>query len=78
MSFWYDDLSPRSTSSRRVVSFCADQTSDLASLPTSTTEGIPQGTDSTLHNKVAKGSTCLVIEDSSVWMLNSSDEWCEL
>lgn len=78
MAYWYDDLSARSTSSRRVVMFDTDERGNISDLPTTSAEGTPQDGDSTLHLKVAKGSTALVIEDSSVWMLNSNDEWIEL
>lgn len=55
-----------------------DERSEISDLPTTSSEGTPQDGDSTLHLKVAKGSTALVIEDSSVWKLNSNDEWVEL
>lgn len=48
--------------SHRIVQFTADTRSDIDTLPTD----------------CEQGSTCLVIEDSSVWMLNSQKVWVEI
>lgn len=45
-----------------VVELTADTRDDVNALPTS----------------CAPGSTCLIIEDSSVWMMNSKKQWIEL
>ena len=78
MAYWYDDASPRGNTSRRVIDFVADTDSDISTLPTSNTEGVPQGDDTTLHKKVEKGSSCLVIDSSSLYMLNSEDQWVQM
>lgn len=45
-----------------VISFVADFIDDIETLPID----------------VRPGSSCLVIEDSSVYMLNTQKEWCKL
>ena len=48
--------------------FVCDTRSDIASLPTLEGES----------DRCPFGSTAFVIEDSSVWMLNSSGQWTEI
>ena len=62
----------------RQVSFFCDTDADIQDLPTSTKEGKKYPRDSGVDNKVAAGSSCLVIDTSKVYMLNSNDEWKEL
>lgn len=45
------------------VEYVADSRGDIATLPV---------------DNVLPGSTCLVTEDSSVWILSPSKEWVEL
>ena len=78
MAYWYDDLSARQPTSRRVIDFVCDTNADIQDLPTSSKEGVPQQGDSTLHQKVEKGSSCMVIDASTLWMLNSEDRWVEM
>lgn len=78
MAYWYDSNALKGKSSGRMVEYIADTDSDINDLPTSTTEGVPQEGDSTLHRCVEKGSTCLVINPSSLYKLNSKDEWVEM
>ena len=47
--------------------YVCDFLSDVENLPTAVTE----------PNKCDFGSTAMVIEDSSVWILNSSNVWVE-
>lgn len=47
-----------------VVEIMADERSDIDNLPDT--------------SEVSMGSNCLVIEDGSVWILNSEDEWVEI
>lgn len=47
-----------------VMEFQADKLEDIATLPKSPT--------------CLPGSTCLCIEDSSVWMLGNDNEWHEI
>jgi hypothetical protein len=51
--------------SYKVIEYVADTTSDINDLPTD-------------MSKVSAGSTCFVIEDSSVYMLNSQGEWKQI
>ena len=55
-------ISQSGVTSYNVVEFVVDTRADVAQLPT----------------KHAAGSTCLVIEDSSVWMLDSQETWKEI
>lgn len=45
------------------IEFVADDRSDIATLPL---------------EDILPGSTCLVVEDSSVWILSPSKRWVEL
>lgn len=47
------------TDQNNILQYCCDTREDLAKLPT----------------KDGAGSTCIVIEDSSVWMLGTDKEW---
>ena len=59
-------------SSMPTSSFLCDTRDDINSLPTHTkiTKEFP--------DNVYAGSTALVVEDASVWILNNADEWVEL
>lgn len=59
----YNYMSQGEAISHKIVQFAADTRADIANLPTSTIEA---------------GSSCIVIEDSSVWMLNSEKQWIEI
>ena len=48
--------------------YVCDLRTDVLSLPTSKSS----------PHKCGFGSTAFVIEDSSIWMLNSDDEWKEV
>ena len=72
--YWLD-TSQKYIGSPAQQSFYADTVDDIQNLPTSTKEGVKQGTDSTSYRKTAKGSSCFVIGSSEVYMLNSNDEW---
>lgn len=50
------------TTAAYVVEIAADERSDIESLPTN----------------YEVGSTCIVMEDSSVWMLGNDGEWHEI
>ena len=58
----FNYISQSGTTSYDVVELVADTRADVTQLPT----------------KHAAGSTCLVIEDSSVWMLDSQETWKEI
>lgn len=61
-----------------VREFIADTLDDVQKLPRLKTEGTQQGGDSTSNDCVMAGSTCLCLEDSSVWILGNDDKWKEL
>ena len=50
------------TDQYKILQYCCDTREDLAKLPT----------------RDGAGSTCIVIEDSSVHMLNSEGQWKEI
>lgn len=78
MAYWFDESSTaNATGSTRQIDFYADTDEDIATLPTSSTEGVPQG-DTVTHKKVDKGSSCMVIGSSSYYVLNSNDEWTKM
>lgn len=58
--------------------FYADNSSDVSNLPTSSTLGVQQGNDVISCQKVAKGSSCMVLGTSKYYILNSNDVWVEL
>ena len=74
MAYWYDESNKLNGSSQQ-VSFWCDSDSDISTLPTSSTEGTPQTGNDTLHKKIAKGSTCISIATSTMFVLNSNDQW---
>lgn len=59
-------------SSSPISNFLCDTRSDITFLPTH-----KNGTKK-FPDKVYAGSTALVIEDASVWILNNEDVWIEL
>lgn len=78
MAYWIDESSLSNVyGSSRQLDFYCDTAADIANLPTHTKEGVPQG-DTVTHKKVDKGSSCLCIADSSLYMLNSEDEWIKM
>ena len=59
--------------------FIAESSSDIATLPTSTTEGTGGKSDGD-NGIVALGSTCIVLTGSStdVYMLGPNDTWVQM
>lgn len=55
--------------------FQADTQADVKNLPTSSKEGVQQGDDVISCQKVQKGSTCMVLNPATYYILNSSDVW---
>lgn len=55
--------------------FYCDTQQDIENMPTSSKEGVVQEDNSSAHKKCAKGSSVYCIGNSSVYILNSSDEW---
>lgn len=59
--------------------FYCDFRSDISKLPRQGIEGIPQNGDNLSHKPCAYGSSALVLEDSSYWVLGKeTNEWKEL
>ena len=78
MAYWFDDLiTSNATGGTRQIDFYCDTAADIADLPTSEHEGVNQG-DTVTHKKVDKGSSCLCIGNSSLYMLDSNDNWVEM
>lgn len=72
--YWLD-TTQKTVGSPAQQSFYADTEDDIRNLPTSSKEGVKQGSDNTSYKKTAKGSVCYVIATTNVYMLNSRDEW---
>jgi len=75
--YWIDRNSQPKGITNQVDFYC-DTTADITNLPTSQNEGVQQGNDNVSNKPVAKGSTCLCIGSSSLYILNSSDIWTEV
>jgi len=73
MAYWID---PTEKSVGNKKSFYCDTTSDIADMPTSSSEGVPQ-TDTVAHKVVAPGSDVYVISEAKMYILNSLDNWVE-
>lgn len=55
----YNIIRQGDTDQNNILQYCCDTREDLAKLPTAD----------------GAGSTCIIIEDSSVWMLGTDKEW---
>ena len=75
--YWID-TSAQTFGSPQQISFLADSSSDIANLPTSTTEGVQQGDDTVSCRKCPKGSFCITIAEGAGYFLNSNDQWVEV
>ena len=58
--------------------FYCDAESDIGNLPSSTSEGVKQEKDPMANQCCSAGSECFVLASTSVYMLNSSDQWIKL
>lgn len=76
MAYWINQAGNSTRPNWR--QFYCDTDTDIANLPTSDTEGVKQDGDSTAHKACSVGSECLVLGTTSVYVLNSSDNWVEL
>lgn len=56
-------------------SFYCDNESDIANLPKMDTEGVKQGDDDVSYLPCAKGSSCLCLGNSSLYILGSNNVW---
>lgn len=75
--YWIDNSSRLNGSSKQVPFYC-DSSADVLNLPTSQHAGVQQGDDTVSCLPCAKGSTCFCIRESSLYVLNSNDEWIEV
>lgn len=65
--------------SRQIREFVADSISDITKLPHIASRGMQGLTEKDpIDDCVAPGSTCFVIENSSVYMLSNADVWIEI
>ena len=76
MAYWYDEYAFEHDEGR--VYFMMDSDADIENLPTSSREGVKQGTDNVTNEKVSIGSYAYSIESGSKFMLNSNDIWTKL
>lgn len=74
--YWINENNPDMRGNCKA--FYADSVDDISKLPTSTRMGVQQGNDNVSCQKVAKGSSCLVLGGSKYYILNSQDVWTEL
>ena len=59
------------------IAFLIDDESDLASLPTTTSSGVPQEGGNVTNEPVDAGSLAYSIATSKKYILNTSDQWLE-
>lgn len=64
--------------STKMKQFVCDSLSDIANLPTNKKMGVSVEGQAFETEMIDVGSTAIVLEDSSVWMLSPSGEWKEL
>lgn len=76
MAYWINKSGNNNHSSWR--QFYCDSDTDIANLPTSESEGVKQEMDSTAHRKCCIGSECLSLSTTTVYVLNSANEWKKL
>lgn len=74
--YWIDESEPvRYTGTSRQVSFYMDSDADVSSLPGIDRYGVQQGDDTVSCKPVGKGSSALSIDSSTLFFLNSNDQW---
>ncbi len=57
--------------------FYAEEVSDISKLPTNTTDGTQEGTDTVVNSKCALGSECICIANTTLYILTSKG-WKEV
>lgn len=76
MAYWIDSSdSGRHYTSEHIVAFMCDDTSDIPTLPTSSSMGVQQGADTISCRPCDKGSSCMCLGSSELYILNSKDQW---
>ncbi len=80
MSYWIDCSDPgKLYGSSRQIPFWASRVSDIQNLPKVGIPGVQQGDDTVSCRPVDAGSTCTVIENSTLWVLDMDDnDWHQL
>ena len=63
---------------RKIREFIADNLSDIDLLPHIKDRGKQTDKNDSLNDIIDAGSTCFVIENSSVYMLGNDDIWHEI
>lgn len=76
MAYWIQETATHHNFSN-YRSFMCDYRSDIAKLPRVGVYGIQQDGDTVSSNPCSRGSDCLCLEDSSVWILGTND-WQEV
>ena len=76
MAYWINQTGNKNRPNWR--QFYCDTDTDIKNLPTSSVAGVKQDENSTAHKCCSVGSECLVLGTTSVYVLNSSDEWVKL
>lgn len=76
MAYWIDESSIGHGSSNQTDFYC-DTDLDIGDLPTTSQKGVQQGEDTISCRIVGAGSSCFVIGSSSLYMLDSNDNWVE-
>lgn len=75
--YWIDESDASRGSSNQTAFYC-DDVDDIVKLPTSKIPGVKQGEDTISCKPCGIGSSCLCIETSTLYVLNSHDQWKEL
>lgn len=74
--YWIDTSDQgRLMSPDRQIPFWADYASDIQNLPHIHTKGVQQGEDTVSCLPVGAGASCTCIENSTIYVLTSYDEW---
>jgi hypothetical protein len=76
--YWLDVNTTSAGTSQK--NFFADSASDIINLPTMTTWGKGPESDEypDINKPVFKGSSCLIVETSDVYILDSENNWSKL
>ncbi|MBQ4523349.1 MAG: hypothetical protein IJA10_10430 [Lachnospiraceae bacterium] len=76
MAYWID---PNANNKSNCRSYVCDYRTDIDKLPRFQIEGEKQDNDSVVSQPCLWGSDCMVLEDSSVWILGkNTNEWKEI
>lgn len=76
MAYWF--IEGHDPGGSKQFQYYMDTDSDVNNLPTSTSNGAEQESDSTVHLPCGKGSAALSIESGKLFTLNSNNQWVQL